>query len=145
MENHRLVKIVTFGWIKGSKRSIGNENRVDFVRGVHRALKDRDIPEIDWYRQAQDRNKWRQRAVYGIRPDQVEELKKANQERAKKWTGGGRKDAFKARQMLGNQRQNEPGKPDMIQRPDGKYEYPVYKAVSETKEAYPVTTAKCTE
>ena len=39
---------------------------MDFARGVQKALDDRGVPEVDWYRRAQDRDIWRKEVVYGI-------------------------------------------------------------------------------
>eukprot|EP00399_MALV-I-05_sp_L67-4_P000160 gene160-65_t len=99
MDANRKAKQITFSWVKGSKRNAGGKYRVDFARGVHRALKDREIPEADWYRQAQQRSEWRSRAVYGILPGQMKKIQaKEPDKRSKKHTAT-RKDAYEARQL----------------------------------------------
>ena len=105
---------------------------MDYARGVHKALQDRGIPEIDWYRQAQDRNSWRRRAVYGIRPEQADELKSLPKEDESRWTGGGRKDAYEARKKLQGQSRKPITGANAMKRNDGKYECPVCDKVSES-------------
>ena len=98
---------------------------MDYARGVHKALQDRGIPEIDWYRQAQDRNSWRRRAVYGIRPEQAEEMKNTPKENENHWATGGRKDGFEARKMLQGQKRKPITGAEAMRRTDGKHECPV--------------------
>lgn len=72
MDSTRLVKQIAFGWIHGARRQVGGRNRVDFAKGVHRALKDRDVSEVDWFRRAQSRDSWGGRVVYGIHENERE-------------------------------------------------------------------------
>lgn len=68
-----IVKKITFGWVKGGRlklRSGGNSQT--FHNAIHDALRDRDIPELDWYRIAQNRGEWRVRVVNGTREDEAE-------------------------------------------------------------------------
>ena len=99
MDNFRTVKAISFGWIAGSRREAGGRHRQDFAKAIHRALKDRDIPEVDWYRQAQDRNTWRTRAAYGITENQTHALKQAKAEQESRRKGMSRSDAYDARRM----------------------------------------------
>lgn len=101
MVPERLVKQISFGWIPNGTRQTGGKNRMDFAKGVHRALEDRNIPEVDWYRRAQERTTWRQRAMYGVLDEQIPELQRQAKEEGRNWTGVRRKNAFAARKLAG--------------------------------------------
>lgn len=109
---------------------------MDFAKGVHRALRDRGIPEVDWYRQAQQRSEWGTRAVYGILEEQIPELKERREKQGGTWDGQKREDAWAARQIAGKSDKRTGGRPggkEILLTDSGNYKCPVCNKLFVTK------------